>query len=68
MVSDASPGKDALKMNEYVVHVAHVSSYQACAQDGYLKRPHPTIIDRDTRWDSGWFFGCFGVRGRRTHN
>jgi hypothetical protein len=24
-----------------------------------LKRPHPTIIDGDMRWDSGWFLGGF---------
>ncbi len=67
MVSDASPGTDAPKMNKYFIHIAHMSSDRACAQDGYLKRPHPTIIDRDMRWDSGWFLGGFGgVGGHRT--
>jgi hypothetical protein len=49
MVSDASPGTGAPKMNKYIVHMAHVSSNHACAQDGYLKRPHPTIIGEDMR-------------------
>jgi hypothetical protein len=53
MVSDASPGITKPKMNESFVHMAHVSSDRACAQEGYLKRPHPTIIDRDMSWDSG---------------
>ncbi len=61
MVSDASPGIAAPKMNKSFVHMAHVSSYSACAQDGYLKCPHPTIFDRDMRWDSGQFLGGLGV-------
>jgi hypothetical protein len=57
MVSDASPGTPAPNMNKSFVHRAHVSSDRAFTQDGYLKRPHPTIIDGDMnmRWDSGWF-------------
>jgi hypothetical protein len=47
MVSDASPGIAAPKMNKSFIHMAHVSSDRACAQDGYLKRPHQTIIDRE---------------------
>jgi hypothetical protein len=61
MVSDASPGTGAPKMNESFIHMAHVSSEHACTQDEYLKHPHPTIIDGDLRWDSGWFLGGFGV-------
>jgi hypothetical protein len=61
MVSDASPGTAAPKMNESFIHMAHVSSKLACTQDGYLKHPHPTIIDRDMRRDSGWFLGGLGV-------
>jgi hypothetical protein len=68
MVSDASPGTAAHKINKSFVHMAHVSSNHACAQDGYLKRPHPTIIDGDMRWDSGWFLGRFGVGGHRICN
>jgi hypothetical protein len=59
MASNASPGTATPKMNESFVHMAHVSSDHACAQDGYLKRPHPNIIDGDMRWDSGWFLGGF---------
>ncbi len=66
MASSALYGTTALKMNEYFIHMAHVSSDCACAQDGYLKRPHPTIIDGDMRWDSGLFLGGFGVGGHRT--
>ncbi len=55
-------------MNKSFVRVAYVSSDRACAQDGYLKRPHPTIIDGDMRWDSGWFLGGFGVGGHQTCN
>jgi hypothetical protein len=68
MVPYASPGTAAPKMNKSFVDVAHVSSPRACAQDGYLKCPHPTIIDGDIRWDSGWFLGGFGVGGHRTRN
>jgi hypothetical protein len=53
MVSDASPDITAPKMNKYFVHMAHVSFHRACAQDGYFKRPHPTFIGGDMRWDSG---------------
>ncbi len=49
MVSDASPGTATPNMNKSFVHIAHVSSNRAFAQDGYLKRPHPTIIDGDMR-------------------
>ena len=61
MVSNASPGAANPKMNESFVHMARASSHRAFAQDGYFKRPHPTIIDGDMRWDSGWFLGGFGV-------
>jgi hypothetical protein len=63
MVPDASPGTATPKMNESFVHMARVCSDRPCAQDGYLKRPHPTIIDGDMRWDSGWVFGGFGFGG-----
>jgi hypothetical protein len=66
MVSDASLGTAAQKMNEYFHHMAHVSFKLACKQDGYLKRPHPTNIDGDMRWDSSWFLGGFGVGGHLT--
>jgi hypothetical protein len=68
MVSDASPGTAAPKMNKSFIHMAHVSSNRACAQDGYLKRPHPIIIDGDMRWDSAWLLGGFGVGGHWTCN
>jgi hypothetical protein len=68
MVSDASPGTATPKMNKSFVHMAHVSSNRACAQDGYLKPPPPIIIDGDMRWDSGWFWGGLGVGGHCTHN
>jgi hypothetical protein len=68
MVSDASPGTTTPKMNKYFVHMAHMSSNRACAQDGYLKRPYLTISDGDMRWDSGWFLGGFGVGGHLTCN
>jgi hypothetical protein len=53
MVSDASPGTATPKMNKSFLHMAHLSLDRACTQDGYWKRPHPTIIDGDMRWDSG---------------
>jgi hypothetical protein len=68
MVSDASPGTATPKMNKSFVHMAHVSLDRARAQDGYLKSPHPTIIDGDMRWNSSWFLDGFGVGGHRTHN
>jgi hypothetical protein len=63
IISDASPGIAALKMNESFVCMAHVSSDHACTQDGYLKLPHLTVIAGDMRWDRGWFLGGFGVGG-----
>ena len=68
MVSDASPGAADPKMNESLVHLAHTSSAHPCAQDGYFKRPHPTIFDGDIRSDSGWFLGGFGVVVHLTSN
>ncbi len=65
MVSDASLGTTTPNMNKSFVHMAHVSFDRAFAQDGYLKRPHPTIIDGDMRWDSGWFLGGFGIIGEQ---
>ena len=67
MVSDASPGTADPKMNESFVHTEQMSYDRACAQDGYFKRPHPTIIDDDKWSDSGWFCVGFGVGGRLTH-
>ena len=58
MVSDASPGATDPKMNESFVHMARASFYRAFTQDGYFKRPHPTIIDVDMWLDSGWFWCC----------
>jgi hypothetical protein len=63
MVSDASPGTAAPKMNETFIKMAHVSSNHAFAQDGNLKSPHPAIIDGDMRWDSGLILCGFGVGG-----
>ncbi len=68
MVSDASLGTSNPKMNKSFVHVAHVSSDRACAQDGQLKHPHPIIIDGDMRWDSCCFLGGFGVGGDQTRD
>jgi hypothetical protein len=68
MVSNVSPGTATPKINKSFVHMAHVSFDRACTQDGYLKHPHPTIIDGDMRWDSGWFLCGFGVRGHWTRD
>jgi hypothetical protein len=68
MVSNASPGTTDPKMNKSFVHTAQMSPDHACAQDGYFKRPHPTIIDGDKRSDSGWFCVGFGVDGHLARN
>jgi hypothetical protein len=69
MVSNPSPSTAAPKMNKSFIHMAHVYSDRAYAQDGYLKLSHPTIIiDGDMRWGSDWVFGVFGVGGQRTRN
>jgi hypothetical protein len=68
MVSDASPGTATPKLNKSFVHMVHVSSDRACAQDGYLKCPHPAITAGDIRWDSGCFLGGFGVGRHWTRN
>jgi hypothetical protein len=49
MVFNASSATTTLKINKSFIHMAHVSSACACAQDGYLKWPRPTIIDGDMR-------------------
>ncbi len=61
MVSDTSPGIADPKMKESFVYTAQTSWEQQYAQDGYLKCPHPTIIDGDMWSNSGWFLGGFGV-------
>jgi hypothetical protein len=61
MVSNSLPGTANPKINESFVHMAHVSSNHACAQDGYLKRPHLTIINEDMRWDSSYFLSDLGI-------
>ncbi len=66
MVSDASTGTAAPQMNKSFVLVACVYLDYPCAQDGYLKCPHLTIIDGDMGWDSSWILGGFGVGGHRT--
>ena len=68
MASDASPRPTDCNMNKSSVIVVQTPSYYACAEVAYLKRAHPTIIDEDMRWDSGWFLGGFGVGGHRTRN
>ncbi len=68
MVSDVSPRPTDCNMNKSSVIVVQTSSYYACAEVAYLKRPHPTIIDKDMRWDSGWFLGGFGVVGHPIHD
>jgi hypothetical protein len=68
MVFDGSPGTAAPKMNKSFLRMAHVSFDCACTQDGYLKHPHPTIIDGDMRWDSGWVLGGFGDGGHQTRD
>jgi hypothetical protein len=68
MLSNASPGRADPKTNESFVHTARMTSGRACAQDGYFKRPHPTIIDDDKRSDSGWFCVGFGFGGRLTRD
>jgi hypothetical protein len=68
MVFNASPGTADPKMNESFVHTAQMSSNPSCAQDGFFKRPHPTIIDDDKRSDSGWFCVGFRVGGHLTHD
>jgi hypothetical protein len=68
MVSDASPGTANPKMNVVFFHTAQMSSDSACAQDGYFKHPHPTIIDGDKRSDSGWLCVGFGVGGLLTRD
>jgi hypothetical protein len=68
MVSNASPGTANPKMNESFIHTVQMSSDRACTQDGYFKRPHPTIIDDDKRLDGGWFCVGFGVSGYLTRD
>jgi hypothetical protein len=68
MVSDASPGTPDPKIKETFVHTAQMSSERACAQDGYFKCPHSTIIDGDKRSNSGWFCVGFGLGGCLTRD
>ena len=69
MVSDASYRPTDPKMNKSFVHsTAQTSSNHEYAQDEYLKRPHPTIIVRDMRSDSGWFLGGLEVVRHLAHD
>ena len=67
MVSDASPRptnpniKNKYSFLSTYYCNSETSSNHEYAQDGYLKRPHPTIIGGDIRSDSGWFLGGLGV-------
>jgi hypothetical protein len=59
MVSDASSGTHAPKMNKSFIHMAHVSSDRACAQDGYLNVPiQPLLMEIEVgQWFVfGWFW------------
>jgi hypothetical protein len=42
-------------------HSAQASTHHACAEDGYLKHPHPPNIDKENWWDRwmvyGWTWG-----------
>jgi hypothetical protein len=67
MASAASPRAADPKMVESPAVMAHASSFYACAEDGYFKRPH-TVSNGDIQLDSGWFFVGFGVGGRLTHD
>ena len=44
------------------------SSHHVCKEDCCLNRPNQPIIDGDMRWDSGWFWGGFGVVGHLTRD
>jgi hypothetical protein len=44
MVSNVSPATATPKINKSFVHMAHLSSDRACAQDGYLEHPHRAIL------------------------
>ncbi len=68
MASAASARAADLKMVESPASMVHASSSYACAEDGYIKRPHKASIDRDIWSDSGWIFVGFGVVGRLTHD
>ena len=68
MATTASPRAADPKMVESPASMAHASSFYACAEDGYFKRPHTASIDGDIWLDSGWVFVGFGVGGRLTCN
>jgi hypothetical protein len=57
MVSAASHSTTDHKIVELCFHTAQAFAHHACAEDGYLKCPHPPNIDGDIWWDSGWVFG-----------
>ena len=68
MVSDDSPRPTDRNIIELSAIMAQTSSDHACAEDGYFKRPHLTIIDGDMWSDSGCFLGGFGVVGHLTRD
>jgi hypothetical protein len=60
MIYDALTGTATPKMNKSFVHMAHVSSDCACAQDWYLKHPSEHYCQRYEvgQWlVFGWFWG-----------
>ena len=68
MVSDDSPRPTDRNIIYLSAIMVQTSYAHACPQDGYFKRPHPTIIDGDMWSDSGWFLGGFGVVGHLTRD
>ena len=63
MAFDTSPTVTNPMMVESPASTVYASSFNACAEDGYFKRPHTLFIDGDICLDSGWFFVGFGVGG-----
>ena len=61
IISAASPSAAHPKIVELYNHTAQASAHHACAEDGYLKRSHPPIIDGDYQVDwwlvVGWIWG-----------
>jgi hypothetical protein len=53
MASTALPSPASTKMMINYYPVVHAASQHACGEDGYLKCPHPRIIDEDN-WVAGW--------------
>jgi hypothetical protein len=55
MATKAIPSVPNPKMTELCNQTAQLSAHHTCAEDGYFKHHHTSIIEGDKWLDSDWF-------------